>query len=253
MGTRRQLLVLGGAAGLWVGAFRYGPDIVERFRGIGFEPHERVSGYRRIASEGARSAGAGFDVLTGLGRSEPLPPGLAEKVASDPESALFDTPANGPTRIAYFFDYYCPYCRVLSEHLASLRATAEIAVTRHHWPIFGASSDLAARAVLAAGMQTDDDALHARLMQTPIRVTPSYLEELALAVGLSWPELERDMQAQEVEASLQRTRALVRLFGFVGTPALVVGRTVVEGEIPEARLLELARIERPEGGAGPAS
>jgi hypothetical protein len=40
---------------------------------------------------------------------------------------------------------------------------------------------------------------------------------------------------------------LAELFAFVGTPALVVGRTVVQGEINDARLERLIARERMDG------
>lgn len=184
--------------------------------------------------------------MTGLTPVEPLPAGLMQQVKAAPEKTLFKAGDVGrnTTPVAYFFDYYCPYCRVLSEHLADLAAVSEIVVTRQHWPIFGEVSVLAARASLAAEMQGDTKKIHGRLLRTPGQVTVQFLRRVAEDFGLSWSRMEQDMEAPAVTASLERARALAQLFSFVGTPSLVVGRTVVEGEIPKARLLDLARLER---------
>ncbi|WOI55853.1 DsbA family protein [Palleronia sp. LCG004] len=246
MATRRQLLFLGAGVALWAGGTRIVPRIFERFAGFEFIALDRPEGFRALASgNGAVSSGQAVDFMVGLEPVDPLPTGLMDRVEEHPQTFLFDASGRiGATPVAYFFDYYCPYCRVLSGHLSDLVGNSEIALTRHHLPIFGEASNLASRAAIGAELLGEGEALHRRLVQTPVRVTPSYLEEVAEDLGLAWPELWRTMQSPEVTARLDRSRALSRLFAFVGTPALVVGRTLVQGEIPKRRLSALVELER---------
>lgn len=244
---RRRLLFLTGGLALWVAGFRFVPQMSTGLGGFDFRPLERVPGFRTLStSDGATSSGGGgFDILLGLTSVDPLPAGLMERVTAAPEDALFKTSGSAnATPVAYFFDYYCPYCRVLSVHLDDLAAAGEISVTRQHWPVFGEASILAARASLAAEFQGDAEGLHDRLLRTRGRVTPAFLRRLAEETGLSWTRLKEDMESPDVTASLDRARALAQLFAFIGTPSLVVGRTVVEGEISKSRLRTLARMER---------
>lgn len=249
MSTRRQLLLLGGGLTLWVGGFRLVPELASRIGGFKFVPLEQVPGFRKIASSaGVSSSGSGgFDVTLGLTPDKALPAGLVERLKAAPEKALFQvSEPKRATPVAYFFDYYCPYCRILSRHLDDLVAASEIALKRHHWPIFGDASILAARASLAAEMQDGADALHQRLLRVPGRVAPGYLQKIVQEIGLSWPRLAEDMQSRSVTAALDQTRALARLFSFIGTPSLVIGKTVVQGEISKAHLRDLVSLERPE-------
>ncbi|MFD1914087.1 DsbA family protein [Halodurantibacterium flavum] len=247
MATRRQLLLVGGGAALWVGGFRALPHLRDRLAGFEFVDLDRPDGFRRLASGGGTtSSGGGFDFMVGLDPTDPLPLGLMKEIADAPRDALFDGSASQATSVAYFFDYYCPYCRILSGHLESLVAAGEIDLTYHHWPIFGEASDIAARAVIAAEFGGNATSLHDRLKQTAMRVTPRNMEELTEDLGLSWPDIARVMKTPAVTMALERTRALSRLFGLIGTPALVVGRTLVQGEIGEGRLRALARLEREE-------
>ena len=246
MATRRQLLFLAGGAALWVGGIRVVPNVLSRFSGFEFTPSNRVPGFGVLGSAGNRSAlGGEFDVMVGLEPVDPLPSDVYAQVEAAPTKALFGgIEGGGPPRVAYVFDYYCPYCRVLSEELTELASTSEIALVRHHWPIFGAPSELAARAVLAAERQGDAEVLHRRLLRTPVRVTPPYLEELVADVGLSWAGISRNLHAPSVTAALDRTEALARLFAFVGTPSLVIERTIVRSSMPKYRLRDLLRLER---------
>ena len=59
--------------------------------------------------------------------------------------------------------------------------------------------------------------------------------------------MRRDMDGAAVSRRLAESAALAGLFGFAGTPALVVGRTVVVGAIGEARLRALIARERRDG------
>lgn len=244
MPTRRTLLIFGGVA-LWVGGIRTVSTFTERLSPFEFTPLDQPEGFRALAAEGGSSPSRGaFDFTIGLklGEAAPRPTGGAEDVTE----GLFSQSDGKGTPVAYFFDYYCPYCRILSGHLSELVSEEEIALTRHHWPIFGATSELAARAALAAGMQGAFAAIHDRFIRTPVRVTPAYLSQVADDLGLTWPRMQADMQSETVDEELDRSRMLADIFGFYGTPALVVGRTVVQGEIAPDRLHALARLERRE-------
>ncbi|MCQ0971766.1 DsbA family protein [Paracoccus sp. TK19116] len=247
MATRRELMIIGGATALWLGGIRALPHLRDRLAGFTFVDLVQPEGFRALSSgRGTPATGGYFDITTGLDPADPFPPGLLESIESEPATFLFNDLSAKATPVAYFFDYYCPYCRIVSDHLDNLVSTSEISLTHHHWPIFGEASVLAARAVLAAGIWGDAEPLHNRLKEARVRVTLPYLETLADSLELPWPDIARSMHTPAVTAVLDRTRALARLFGIVGTPALVVGRTLVEGQIAEARLKALVRLEKRE-------
>jgi protein-disulfide isomerase len=51
------------------------------------------------------------------------------------------------------------------------------------------------------------------------------------------------MASPEIQSELDQTRALADLFGFLGTPGLVIGRTVLNGAIPVSVLRQIAKDE----------
>ncbi len=55
------------------------------------------------------------------------------------------------------------------------------------------------------------------------------------------------MASDEVTRELHTSATLVRRLAFPGTPALVVGRTIVVGTLRETTLRALIEIERAEG------
>jgi predicted DsbA family dithiol-disulfide isomerase len=77
------------------------------------------------------------------------------------------------------------------------------------------------------------------------RLRPSLegLLRLAEDLGLDGARVRQDMQSDGVSETLARSRGLARAFAFPGTPALVVGRTVVVGLIGPRRLRALVEQE----------
>jgi protein-disulfide isomerase len=70
---------------------------------------------------------------------------------------------------------------------------------------------------------------------------------LSETVGIDGERLINDMQSQDVAEDLMVSKALSRIFGFIGTPAMVVGGTVIQGEITDAVLRSVIAIELDDG------
>jgi protein-disulfide isomerase len=125
-----------------------------------------------------------------------------------------------------------------------------IKVYWHELPLLGEASISAAKAALAAQRQGAYVNFHKRLMRTAFQVTPQYIEALAKDLSIDQDQLVSDMESEAVFRNLQESSALAQIFGFIGTPAIVVGRTVVQGEISDGQLLRLIEQERNDRSAG---
>ena len=250
MSSRRDLLagllVLGGGyAVLRAGVILYGrrADADPTFPSMTWPP-----GFRRLVA-GSTSAG-GFDPFVGI-EPETLAAGPVDgaEVGAGPCRALFgELPARDVVPIASFSDYNCPYCRVLTERLAALVAAEnDVRVRWHELPILGDGSQAAARAALAARRQGAYAAFHAHLMRAPFQPTEGYLRVLAAELGIDADRLIADMQSDAVGNEIANSMALARRLGTVGTPVVVIGRTVVEGVLSDTTLARLIEDERRAG------
>ena len=248
--SRRNLLIGGLAIAGGYAALRFGPPAVaEIFAGdLEFEPVARPAGFRRIAGG---DSSTGFDLFLGLDDDPGPDTGAAlERVSARPCEALYgDDRDPDVVPMASFSDYNCPYCRALTIRLSEIEAASagRVRISWHELPLLGEASMLAAQAALAAKRQGAYVAFHKRLMRSPFRTTPEYLEVLADDLGVDKTRLLADMDGEDVRRELRESSALAELFAFVGTPALVVGRTVVQGEINDARLERLIARERMDG------
>jgi len=242
--TRRELLLLGGAVLAGYGLVSALPRL--RAGRFDFEPLPGVPGFRRIAGAGSVSAGA--TLFAGLDHVETRPSDLARAVAADPLPALFPGRQACGVPVAYFSDKNCTYCRVLTPRIAELQARGEADVHWHELPLLGSGSLTAARATLAAERQGAGTEFRLRLMRSSVVATPAYISTQAGGLGLDKERLLSDMDLPSVTAHIETSRALAQVFGIPGTPALVVGRTLVIGQISPARLDALIGIEAKTGG-----
>ena len=243
MTTRRALLRLAGFSAI-VGAAYGGTALLRQLTapGLVFEPVAGLPGFRRIADgpiSGGVTAFVGIDDGTQK-QSDTLTIRDGALCA-----ALFGA-ARDPSRvqIAYFTDYRCLYCRKVSPMLAAMAAEGNVQVTWHDLPLLGQISTIAARAAVAARAQDAYAAFHDRLMGTPVVPTAPYLRQLAEEIGINPEQLLQDMKSRRTERQLQRTAALARQFGFIGTPALVVGHTAVLGGMDRQLVDRLIEAER---------
>lgn len=240
---RRSFLLLSGLAVLYFG-FRVFPDF--RRADLVFEQIQDPLGFRRL-TEGKSSTG--FDLFVGLdGPAD----GNNEHVERRVRQNICDTlygEARGDNEVvpvASFSDYYCPYCRVQTKRLSDIEARSDnnIRIVWHELPLLGEASTLAAKAAMAAKYQGAYSAYHERLMKSPFQATPEYLRILAEDIGVDHDRLIADMEGERVQIDLENSAALARIFAFVGTPAMVIGRTVIQGEISDRTIQDVIAQER---------
>ncbi len=250
MKANRRLLLIGGALAI-IAVYKY--QLLPAFfqKPLQFEPLETPAGFRRVP-DGQSSIG--FDPFVSINTGSD--PGIKFAITRVKENicdSLFgpEPVAGNIVQIAVFSDFYCPYCRVLSQKLARLEAESEgmIQISWHEQPIFGESSKLVAKAAQAAKMQGKYAQFHERLMKTPFQATPEYIKALADNAGVDYDQLLRDMDmdGDEVARALLDSAALAEIFAFIGTPAMVIGRTVVQGEISNKMLKNIIDQERSDG------
>ncbi|MGR3344646.1 MAG: DsbA family protein, partial [Paracoccaceae bacterium] len=229
--ARRRRLVIGAAALGVIGFAGYRGGWLSGLlpeRAFDFEVMSDPAGYRILPS-GPISAGG--VPLFGLEGEKPAGLLDAEAVVErDICRALFGSGArvDGAVPIAYFFDYECPICRRLTPRLRALNG---VQIAWHDLAGLGPGSLMAARATIAAGAQGAYHAFHDRLMRARFQANDGYVRALATSIGIDADRLIADMDNPAVAQRMFLSRALADKFGMIGTPGMVVGRTVVIGDI----------------------
>ncbi len=213
---------------------------------MSFDPIADLPGWRQTVFEGVttpRGGLSGTAAFAGISSGNTTSTGTLDLAQLCATLFANDTPGKVP--VAVFSDFFCPYCRTLTERLAERadQADTKIAINWHELPLLGPSSVIAARAAIAADMQQAYPVFQSRLMGSAFRPTAGFLVDTAVAAGLDPAKFVADTEGQVVDSRLRRSRAAARTLGIYGTPAMVVGRTLVIGEISERNLDTLIEME----------
>jgi protein-disulfide isomerase len=142
----------------------------------------------------------------------------------------------GDVTIVEFFDTRCPYCRKLEPVMEGfLVRDANVRLVYKDLPILGPASVLGTKALLAAQKQNAYGRMREAVMQLPPDTTMAQIEATARTLGLDWPRMAHDMDDPDVQARIDANLKLAHELGIEGTPALVIGDTLVPGavELPE--------------------
>jgi protein-disulfide isomerase len=222
----------------------------------GFTPEQRAE-VLSILRDALRSDPSILrDALAGLEEAEQRDRAEARRaaIAANAEALFRDAadPVKGNPRgdvtLVEFFDARCGYCKQLHPTMeALLRRDPNVRVVMKDLPILGPNSVLAARALLAAQRQGRYGPLYDALLTLRVEPTEAVIRQQAERAGLDWTRLRRDMDDPAVERRIQSNLRLAGALGIEGTPALVIGETLVPGavELPALeRLVAEARAAR---------
>lgn len=129
----------------------------------------------------------------------------------------------GNVTVVEFFDYQCGHCKQMKPVIAeALKKNTNLRVVYKEFPIFGKTSDAAAKAALAAGMQGKYLAMHDALLQNEKNITPEIIDETAKSLGLDMKKFKVDMDSKAISDELDANRKLAEQMHLMGTPAFVV-------------------------------
>ncbi|NMJ42637.1 DsbA family protein [Roseomonas sp. JC162] len=167
-------------------------------------------------------------------------------------AALFETPGDpirgnprGDVTIVEFFDVRCPYCKRLHGEMAEvLRRDRNLRIIMKDLPILGPQSVVGARALLAAQRQGKYPEFYDALMRLRGEPTDEAIRAEAQRIGLDANRLFRDMQDAAIQQRLDTNIALARRLQIEGTPALVIGDTLIPGALPASQIERLVQAER---------
>ena len=154
----------------------------------------------------------------------------------------------GDVVLVKFFDYQCGHCKNMKEIIdALIQEDNKLKVVFKELPIFGAESEFASKAALAAQKQGKYLELHAALLAEKNRFDDDLVLSIAKKVGLDMAKLKKDMASSDVEKELDENMHLAKELRLMGTPAFVVGgqlnqaeqkTSFIAGFVPQETLVE---------------
>lgn len=145
--------------------------------------------------------------------------------------------AAGDVTIVEFFDTRCPYCKRLESAMDDVLAKdKKVKLVLKDLPILGPNSVTGSKALLAAQNQGGYLKLRTAIMKLPSDAGLPQIEAAARAEGLDVDRLKKDMDDPAIQTRLDTNLALAHELGIQGTPALVIGNTLIPGALSAPEL-----------------
>jgi protein-disulfide isomerase len=142
---------------------------------------------------------------------------------------------SGDITLVEFFDYNCGYCKkALADVQTLMKSDPKLRVVLKDFPVLGPDSVEASRVALAVKNQLQGQKLldyHVKVMDSRGRVNAERAMAVAREMGVDVARLQKDVEGAEVRNALQENMALGDKLSLTGTPAFVIGETVIPGAV----------------------
>jgi protein-disulfide isomerase len=190
--------------------------------------HDYLLAHPEVIVESIRAAQA----TAKLKREESSKQAISERrgeLLSDASAPVAGNP-QGDVTIVEFFDYRCPYCKQVEPHLeALLKEDPKLRIVYKEFPVLGPESVYASRMALAARKQGKYAQFHDAMMAAKGKITEDTVLDVARAVGIDVARAKTDMTGPDIQEMIKRNYALADALDIQGTPAFIVGDTLVPG------------------------
>ncbi|MFN3077641.1 MAG: DsbA family protein [Alphaproteobacteria bacterium] len=173
---------------------------------------------------------------------------IRPELERNPGTPVLGNP-KGNVTIVEFFDYRCGYCKsVYPKIMKVVNEDGNVRLAMKELPILAPDSEAASRAALAADRQGKYGAFHQAAMAHRGAFDDEAIQSLGKKVGLDMARMKADMTAPATDAELERNRDQARVLELSGTPAFVIGETIVPGMASPETLKELVAAARKKHG-----
>jgi protein-disulfide isomerase len=155
----------------------------------------------------------------------------------------------GKVTMVEFFDYNCAFCkRALIDMMDLMKNDKDLKFVLKEFPVLGEGSVDAAHVAVAARMQDTTGKkyieFHQKLLGGRGAADKARAMAVAKEVGFDMARLEKDLNSEEVKATIDEDMKLADAIGVTGTPSYVVGSQLVVGAVGIDALKEKIDAER---------
>jgi protein-disulfide isomerase len=170
-------------------------------------------------------------------------PALRAALEHDPRD--FVANPGGKVTVTEFYDYRCPHCiNIAPKVVALIRSHPDVRFVFKEMPIFGDTSEHAARAALAAKAQGKDYVGLYDAFMSARPLTDRQIDSLAAAKGVDIAAMNAPAALTRANAQIADTASLAKKLSIDGTPGFVIGDTFIRGEDPDGLNAAVAAGER---------
>jgi len=152
---------------------------------------------------------------------------------------------NNATKVIYeFVDYNCGYCLKFHQQVLSvLNEDQNTKLIIMQMPILGESSITFSKIAVAASFQNKFEEVHNYLYSSDRKSKMADILGDLFLMNIDIAQLEKDMNSEEVSKVILSHEQFVNDFKFNGTPAIIIGETIIPGYIEKDKIIEILENE----------
>jgi protein-disulfide isomerase len=149
------------------------------------------------------------------------------------------------TKIIYeFVDYNCGYCLKFHQQVLSvLNEDQNTKLIIMQMPILGESSITFSKIAVAASFQNKFEEVHNYLYSSDRKSKMADILGDLFLMNVDITQLEKDMNSEEVSKVILSHEQFANDFKFNGTPAIIIGETIIPGYIEKDKIIEILENE----------
>ena len=162
---------------------------------------------------------------------------------------LFENPMivgnKNATKIIYeFVDYNCGYCLKFHQQVLSvLNEYQDTKLAIMQMPILGESSISFSKIAVAASFQNKFEEVHNYLYSSDRKSKMADILGDLFLLNIDIVQLQKDINSEEVSKVILSHEQFVNEFQFNGTPAIIIGETIIPGYIEKDKIIEILENE----------
>ncbi len=142
--------------------------------------------------------------------------------------------------IIEFIDYNCGYCRKTLPTIAKLIKNFDnIQVVFIDYPILSESSEIAARASLAANEQNAYFEYHTILLNNKKSINEGILYKIAKELSLDIEKFKKDMSSEKIKNNIIKNVKFANSLKIRGTPTFIIGKQILPGAYDYEKLTKI--------------
>jgi protein-disulfide isomerase len=156
---------------------------------------------------------------------------------------------SGAITVTQFYDYRCPHCINVAPKIEALAAgDKDIRLVFKELPIFGDTSEHAAREAIALKRAGGDVFALYKAFMAAHPLDKAAIDRIAKEHLLDPNAVETGLAKADADKQLADVRALAEALSIDGTPAFIVGDTMVPGEDMDALNAAIAEAKKAKKG-----
>ena len=142
--------------------------------------------------------------------------------------------------IIEFVDYNCGYCKKTLSTISKLMKNFDnIQIVFIDYPILSESSEIAARASLAANEQNAYFEYHTILLNNKKSINENILYKIAKELSLDIEKFKKDISSEKIKNNIIKNIKFANSLKIRGTPTFIIGKQILPGAYDYEKLKKI--------------